>query len=124
MRNLRVGVLVTLLLAGCATASAQSIYGSISGKVMDPSGAVIPRAAISIKNMETGLLRSVDTDGAGLYRVQSLPVGRYQIEFSATGFEKIIRGPIEVAAVTKHEGFKWVKRKHYYDVTLNPPTEA
>lgn len=110
MRNLRVGVLVTLLLAGCATASAQSIYGSISGKVMDPSGAVIPRAAISIKNMETGLLRSVDTDGAGLYRVQSLPVGRYQIEFSATGFEKIIRGPIEVAAAVDRT----------IEVTLNP----
>jgi len=31
-----------------------------------------------------------------------------------------VGGPIEVAAITKHEGFKWVERKHYYDVTLNP----
>ncbi len=31
-----------------------------------------------------------------------------------------VGGPIEVAAITKHEGFKWVKRKHYYDTTLNP----
>jgi hypothetical protein len=31
-----------------------------------------------------------------------------------------IGGPIDIAAVTKHEGFKWVRRKHYYDAPLNP----
>lgn len=32
-----------------------------------------------------------------------------------------VGGPIEVAAITKHEQFKWVKRKHYYSDNLNPP---
>jgi len=31
-----------------------------------------------------------------------------------------VGGPIEVAAITKHEGFKWIKRKHYFHVKLNP----
>jgi hypothetical protein len=31
-----------------------------------------------------------------------------------------VGGPIDIAAITKHEGFKWVKRKHYYDTILNP----
>ncbi|MCB9138098.1 MAG: hypothetical protein H6642_07115 [Caldilineaceae bacterium] len=31
-----------------------------------------------------------------------------------------VGGPIEIAAITKHEGFKWVKRKHYFDAQLNP----
>lgn len=31
-----------------------------------------------------------------------------------------VGGPIEIAAITKHEGFKWVKRKHYFDSSLNP----
>lgn len=31
-----------------------------------------------------------------------------------------VGGPTEIAAITKHEGFKWVTRKHYYDVALNP----
>ncbi len=35
-----------------------------------------------------------------------------------------VGGPIEIAAITKHERFKWVKRKHYYDVALNPDQEA
>lgn len=33
-----------------------------------------------------------------------------------------VGGPIEVAAITKHEHFKWVRRKHYYDESLNKPT--
>jgi len=32
----------------------------------------------------------------------------------------VVGGPIEVAAITKHEGFKWVQRKHYYDIKYNP----
>jgi hypothetical protein len=33
-----------------------------------------------------------------------------------------VGGPVESAAITKHEGFKWIKRKHYYDESLNPRT--
>lgn len=32
---------------------------------------------------------------------------------------QVVGGPIEVAAITKHEGFKWIRRKHYYSVELN-----
>lgn len=32
-----------------------------------------------------------------------------------------VGGPVEIAVITKHEGFKWVKRKHYFDVSLNHP---
>lgn len=35
-----------------------------------------------------------------------------------------VGGPIDVATITKHEGFKWVVRKHFYDVRLNPSQEA
>jgi len=35
-----------------------------------------------------------------------------------------VGGPIEVAAITKHEGFKWIQRKHYYDQRLNPKIEG
>jgi hypothetical protein len=31
-----------------------------------------------------------------------------------------VGGPIETAAISKHEGFKWVRRKHYFDARLNP----
>ncbi|NRG42120.1 hypothetical protein HRK28_14480 [Rathayibacter sp. VKM Ac-2835] len=35
-----------------------------------------------------------------------------------------VGGPIDIATITKHEGFKWVARKHYYDHDLNPPQET
>jgi hypothetical protein len=47
-----------------------------------------------------------------------------QLQMSLSRFAlgpAIVGGPIEIAAVTKHEGFKWVQRKHYYTVELNPP---
>ena len=31
-----------------------------------------------------------------------------------------VGGPIEIAGITKHEGFKWVRRKHYFDTAMNP----
>jgi hypothetical protein len=31
-----------------------------------------------------------------------------------------VGGPIDIAAITKHEGFKWIKRKHYYNGDINP----
>jgi hypothetical protein len=34
--------------------------------------------------------------------------------------EKMVGGPIEIAAISKYEGFKWIKRKHYYSQELNP----
>jgi len=35
----------------------------------------------------------------------------------------MVGGPIEVASITKHEGFRWVSRKHYFSPHLNPPME-
>jgi hypothetical protein len=34
-----------------------------------------------------------------------------------------VGGPIEIAVITRHEGFKWIKRKYYFDVNLNPKEE-
>lgn len=42
------------------------------------------------------------------------------IERKATADEGTVGGPIDVAFVTKHEGFVWIKRKHYFDPALNP----
>jgi hypothetical protein len=32
---------------------------------------------------------------------------------------QVVGGPVEIAAITKHEGFKWINRKHYYEQNLN-----
>jgi len=48
---------------------------------------------------------------------------RSTIEFSRFKMgAPTVGGPIEIAVTTKHEGFKWVRRKHYFDSELNEPT--
>jgi hypothetical protein len=50
---------------------------------------------------------------------------RTQIEFSRFQVgAQVVGGPIEIATITKHEGFKWVARKHFFTKDLNPEVAA
>jgi len=69
-----------------ALAQSESGRAAIAGQVLDPSGGVIPNATITVKETQTGQVRTVMSDGAGLYSVPSLNVGAYNITASATGF--------------------------------------
>ena len=71
-----------------STVTAQQITGNIHGAILDPSGAVVEAAAVSAKQIETGLTRTTITDRNGNYLLVELPVGHYQLEVSAKGFQK------------------------------------
>src|SRR5712692_4189549 len=75
--SLWLGILVLVASAGSAWAQ---VAASISGRVEDPSGAAVPAATVTVRNVETGLTRTVATDGAGNYRVLSLSVGGYEVK--------------------------------------------
>ncbi len=65
------------------------VNGRFLGTVSDPSGAAVPRAKVSLRNPETGLVRETVTDEAGSYEFLAVPVGDdYIIEVEATGFRK------------------------------------
>ena len=55
---------------------AQTVGGTMTGSVTDPSGAVIPGVTITITNVETGTTRSILTNETGLYRAASLQPAR------------------------------------------------
>ncbi len=63
-----------------------SVSGSISGTVRDKSGSVVPGAAVTAKEVGTGLAYKSHTDGKGYYTLPVLPVGRYDLDVQATGF--------------------------------------
>ena len=92
--HLGVPLLIGALLA--SPLAAQTIYGSLSGTVMDSSGAVITNASVQIKGVDTGQVRQVTTNELGFWRMPSLPPGRYSIEVAFKGFETVIRGPLTV----------------------------
>lgn len=103
---------VALLLAAALSGpmAAQTIYGSLAGTVTDASGAVVPGADVVIRSMDQGLTRELKTDETGFWRAPSLPIGRYQLEVAAKGFEKVIRGPLTVESSVERA----------VDVTLKP----
>jgi hypothetical protein len=74
------------LLMFTAFGRAQTVTGTITGTVTDPSGAVIPGAHIVAVNTDTGVNSSATSDSAGVYRIGFLPIGRYQVSVEATGF--------------------------------------
>jgi hypothetical protein len=84
-------VLSLLLVAVAALAlashlDAQVVGATLSGTVKDASGAAIPGAKVSVKNLATDAVREITADSAGFYTVPNLPPGNYDVSFSAQGF--------------------------------------
>jgi hypothetical protein len=73
-------------LAFAVRLAAQTVTGTIEGRVTDPSSAVMAAAEISATNTETGLVRSTKTNPDGYYRLTFLPVGPYHVTADAKGF--------------------------------------
>ena len=69
-----------------ATAFSQTVTGSISGEVSDPSGALVANAKVTAENIETSVKTTTVTNGAGVYTIRFLPVGRYTVTLEAPGF--------------------------------------
>lgn len=78
---------------------AQTVLGTITGRVLDPSGAAAPGASVSATNVETALARKTTTTEAGNYVLSQLPVGTYELTIEAAGFKRVVRKnlPLNVA---------------------------
>ena len=85
-------VIVLICVALCAASLAQTTQVSqVSGRVSDPTGAVVPTAAVKITNIETGFTRSASTDADGAFVLPNLPVGQYKLEVQKQGFTSYIQ---------------------------------
>jgi Carboxypeptidase regulatory-like domain len=71
-----------------------STTGSISGTVKDPVGKVVPGAAITVREVATGVTHKAQTDSKGYYALPALPVGNYELDVQATGFSAYQRKDI------------------------------
>ncbi|MBB5062085.1 carboxypeptidase regulatory-like domain-containing protein [Granulicella mallensis] len=69
-------------------AQAQNVTGSITGTVTDSSGAIVPGARVIAHDLDTGVDSPTSTNSSGLYRIQYLPIGRYEVTIEANGFGK------------------------------------
>ncbi|HWB83675.1 MAG TPA: TonB-dependent receptor [Bryobacteraceae bacterium] len=83
----KLGVAMWVAMFGLAMMSfGQATDANLLGTVMDATGAVVPGAAVEATNTATGVKYNATTDPNGLYRFNNMPIGRYDVSASATGF--------------------------------------
>jgi hypothetical protein len=82
---------ILVVLASCVMLSAQNVVltGSLSGRVTDQSGAVVPGAALVVRNLATGIEQSATTNHGGLYRFPVVMPGAYSVTASVEGFRDV-----------------------------------
>src|SRR5215471_8262834 len=90
----RFGRVVCFITLAFVPAMAQTTTGSIVGTVTDKTGALVPGAAITVTNTDTGSTNKAVTDSSGNYAVTPLPVGHYSLTVEAKGFKKSVSGGI------------------------------
>ena len=80
--------LFLFLVAASLPMQAQTITATLGGRVLDPSGAVLPGATVTAVNAGTGVSRSVVSSEVGEYRIQQLPPGEYEVSIELSGFRR------------------------------------
>jgi hypothetical protein len=94
----RIGILLAVLVLSVGSASAQVLYGSLLGNVVDPQQAAVVSAAVTINNKATGFTQSTKTDDRGSYEFLNLPPGTYDVKISAPGFVSFEAREIAIVA--------------------------
>jgi hypothetical protein len=84
---------VAVLLAPLAWAQENA---TITGAVLDPTGAVIPNVTITLTNVATGQVRETATNGSGIYTFANVGVGHFNLDATSAGFQKFTRTDIVV----------------------------
>src|SRR6266403_398328 len=113
VRNLKFVLVVCLaavLLPFSSAITAQTFRGTILGTVTDSTGASIAGAAVAVKNVNTGLSRTVTTSDDGTYSVPELPIGTYSVTVEKAGFRQGVVTGIQVEVSSERRA----------DVTLQP----
>jgi len=101
--SLLLGLLLMLTLS-VSSARAQAVYGSVSGTVTDPTGAVVPNATVIITSVERQTTDTVTTNESGLYLKDRLLPGIYTVSIEVTGFKKALLQNLTVNVDTQTNG--------------------
>jgi hypothetical protein len=93
----KVNLLVTFL-AIALVAPAQTSRGTVTGSVLDPTGAVISGARITLTGVDTGVKLSTVSNDAGIYRFDAVDLGVYELQVQHPGFRTYLGAGIHVEA--------------------------
>src|SRR6266702_4300627 len=95
---MRMKALLALLLSLCGVSAYAQFKASIQGTVMDPNGAAVVGAKVTVANEATRVTRDTVTSDQGFYRINELPPGNYTVTVEASGFKQATSKGIVVEA--------------------------
>src|SRR5258708_1987853 len=96
----RFGWLMLVILVGGFAFGQNANTGEIKGGVTDTSGALVSDVAVSVVNIQTGVVTTTKTNEAGLYDVPFLAPGSYKVKFSKQGFKDFVRDGVVLQVET------------------------
>ncbi|HEX6463124.1 MAG TPA: TonB-dependent receptor, partial [Vicinamibacterales bacterium] len=96
MKKTIIPVIAWMLALVGAPAFAQQTTGNIQGRIVDAQKAAVPGVTVTAKSTDTGFVRSEVTDSEGVYRLNALPVGKYDLHAEVSGFAPYERKGVEV----------------------------
>ena len=90
-RMLILGAVVVVLTSALHGTAAAQTAGTLAGRVLDESGAVLPGVTVSARHTNTRLERTTTSDAQGRYTLASLPPGPYELRAELSGFRPLLR---------------------------------
>ncbi len=119
--------LFALGLAGSPAAFAQQTLGSLNGTVVDPAGAAVVGATVTVTNTAVNVTTSTTTQRTGFYQIFNLPIGTYTVEVEHQGFETSRLTGVtvqEARATTLNASLKLGQASESVEVSANPLLNA
>ena len=88
--------IITTFSVSAILAQSQVNAADLNGTVVDPQGAVVAGATVTIKNAAVNISRTVTTNNSGEYSIIGLPPGDYEITAQAATFKKTVISPVKL----------------------------
>jgi hypothetical protein len=101
LRSIRGFFVVVVICAAASVVSGQTFRGTILGTVTDISGAAVPGATVTVRNTETGLLRTTESQADGSYREPELPIGNYDVTVEKADFQAFVTKGVQVSVAAE-----------------------
>jgi Carboxypeptidase regulatory-like domain len=105
---------MALFVCLCGILRGQDPIGVLEGQILDPAGASIAKAAVTVQNLQTGYKAATNSSRDGSFRFSNLPVGEYSLNIDVAGFApftepdirvdigRVVRFPVKLSIASQH----------------------
>jgi hypothetical protein len=118
-RRIPSGLLLAILFVMPMMLFGQGYFGTLSGNITDPSGALVPGAKVTLVDQQKGYQFATTSDNSGRYVFTTIPPGLYTVSAELEGFEKTVRTNVTLNVsenATANLGLKVAISKQSVDV--------